>query len=436
METSQSLLALIRRYVDSDPVAAAHSLESLAEEDALAVLKELPPDLSSRIFPHLELTAASAFLQELPAEQLPPILERLEPQQGAAILMHLTPQAREKFVQNLPAKLKKSVQEYLAYPEDSAGRMMSTAMLSFHEDIQVQDAVHKIRLLAQKQYPASYAYVVDNTNRLVGVINMRDLMLASPQVPLSAVMRREVFSVNCFMDREQVADELGRRKFFAAPVVDPEGRLLGLVKAEKLIKGIQEEATEDLQKMFGAGGDERAFSSVGFSLKKRMPWLAINLVTAFGAGAVVACFEGIIAKITVLAVYLPIVAGQGGNAGAQSLAVVMRAIVMREIRPGENWKLLVKEGTVGLINGVLIGVLTAGAAWMWQGNPMLGAVVALAMTANLFAAGLAGAAIPMTMKRLGFDPAQSSNIVLTTVTDIVGFLSFLGFAVLFQDALL
>lgn len=436
MKTSENLLPLIRRYFDSDPAAAAHSLESLSEEDALAALKELPADLSCRIFPYLDLSTAAALLKELPPEQLPPILEKLEPQHGASILMHLSSESREKFVQSLPARLKKSVQEYLAYPEGSAGRMMITSMLSFHEDVQVKDAVSKIRLLAQKQYPASYAYVVDNGNRLVGVINMRDLMLASPNDALSAVMRREVFSVNCFMDREQVADELGHRKFFAAPVVDPEGRLLGIVKAEKLIKGIQEEATEDLQKMFGAGGDERAFSSIGFKLKKRLPWLYINLLTAFGAGAVIACFEDIIARITVLAVYLPIVAGQGGNAGAQSLAVVMRGLVMREIRPRESWKLLVKEGGVGLVNGVLIGAVTALIAWLWQGNPMLGLVVALAMTVNLLAAGVAGAGIPLAMKQLGFDPAQSSNIVLTTVTDVVGFLSFLGFAVLFQDALM
>ena len=313
---------------------------------------------------------------------------------------------------------------------------MTTSMLSFHEDLQVRDAINKIRILAQRQYPASYAYVVDNINRLVGVINMRDLMLASPEASLAKVMRREVFSVNCFMDREQMADELAKRKFFAAPVVDEDGRLLGIVKAEKLIQGIQEEATEDLQKMFGAGGDERAFSPVSFSLKKRLPWLHINLVTAFAAGAVVSMFEGIIAKITVLAVYLPIVAGQGGNAGAQSLAVVMRAIVMREIRPGESWKLVLKEGFVGIVNGLVIGTVTALVAWLWQGNMMLGVVVALAMMVNLLAAGISGAAIPLVMKSLGFDPAQSSNIVLTTVTDIVGFLSFLGFAVLFQRYLI
>lgn len=436
MKTSENLLPLLRRYFDSDPVAAAHSLESLSEEDALSALKEIPADLAARIFPHLELTTAAALLKDLPADLLPPIVEKLEPQQSAAILTHLDAESRERFVLNLPAKLKKNIQEYLAYPEDSAGRMMITSMLSFHEDLQVKDAINKIRLLAQKQYPASYAYVVDNTNRLAGVINMRDLMLASPEASLSSVMRREVFAVNCFMDREQIADELGRRKFFAAPVVDAEGRLLGIVKAEKLIKGIQEEATEDLQKMFGAGGDERAFSTVGFSLGKRLPWLFINLVAAFAAGAVVACFEGIIAKITVLAVFLPIIAGQGGNAGAQSLAVVMRGLVMREIRPKESWKLVFKEGLVGLINGVLIGAVTAGIAWLWQGSPMLGLVVALAMIVNLVAAGLAGAGIPLLMKQVGFDPAQSSNIILTTVTDVVGFFSFLGFAVLFQKYLI
>jgi magnesium transporter len=187
--------------------------------------------------------------------------------------------------------------------------------------------------------------------------------------------------------------------------------------------------------MFGAGGDERVFSSIVFSLKKRLPWLHINLATAFLAAGVVALFEGIIAKLTILAVFLPVVAGQGGNAGAQSLAVVMRGIVMREIPKGKIFSLIYKEGKIGAINGAIIGGVTALVAWVWNGSPYLGLVIGLGMLFNLFFAGISGASIPLLMKKIGIDPAQSSSIILTTVTDVMGFLAFLGFAVLFQNYL-
>jgi magnesium transporter len=188
--------------------------------------------------------------------------------------------------------------------------------------------------------------------------------------------------------------------------------------------------------MFGAGSTERTFSPVSYSLAKRQPWLHVNLLTAFLAAAVVAIFEDTIAQITALAVFLPVVAGQGGNAGNQSLAVVMRGLVMREIPRQKFWKLIRKETTIGLINGISIGIVTAGIAWLWYGKVVLGVVIGLAMIVNLVMAGLSGAAIPLIMKSLGFDPAQSSSIVLTTITDVVGFLAFLGFARMFMSYLI
>jgi magnesium transporter len=237
------------------------------------------------------------------------------------------------------------------------------------------------------------------------------------------------------MDRQEVANELSRRKYFAVPVVDSDNHMLGIIKAERLIQGVQEDVTKDIQRMFGAGSDERVFSTLFFSLRKRLPWLYVNLATAFLAAAVVAMFEGIIAKLTVLAVFLPVVAGQGGNAGAQSLAVVMRGIVMREIPKDKISGLILKEGKLGAINGALVGVVTALVAWLWNGNPYLGVVIGLGMLFNLIFAGLSGASIPLLMKRIGLDPAQSSSIILTTGTDVMGFVAFLGFAVLFQSFL-
>ncbi|MBC8550316.1 MAG: magnesium transporter, partial [Candidatus Brocadiales bacterium] len=215
-----------------------------------------------------------------------------------------------------------------------------------------------------------------------------------------------------------------------------QGHLLGIVRAEKLIMEAQEDVAQDIQMMVGVAPEERTFSSIWFSLRRRLPWLHINLVTAFAAAGVVAIFEDLIHQITALAILLPVVAGQGGNAGAQTLAVVMRGLVMREIPKGRFRRLLMKEAVLGALNGVIIGLVTAVVAWLWQANPFLGIVVGLGMIVNLIAAGVAGAAIPIVMKKLGADPAQSSSIILTTITDVVGFSAFLSFAVFFQKFLI
>ncbi|MCA9810844.1 MAG: magnesium transporter, partial [Candidatus Dadabacteria bacterium] len=233
------------------------------------------------------------------------------------------------------------------------------------------------------------------------------------------------------MEFEEAASIVARRNFFAVPVVDNTGVLVGIVNTSQLLSDAHEEYSADIQTLFGAGSEERPFSSTLYSLKKRLPWLNINLATAFLAAGVIALFEGVIAKLTVLAVFLPIVAGQGGNAGAQSLAVVMRGLIMREIPRQDFLKLFWKEGKLGLLNGILIGLVTGAVAWIWQGSPTLGIVIGLAMIVNLVVAGLAGAMIPVGLKTIGFDPAQSSMIILTTVTDIVGFFAFLGLAALF-----
>ncbi len=436
MATPMPLLPLVCRFFESDPVAAAHSLETMNEEESAMALKALPAPILAQAFRHLQAKQAAVLLKEVPPDLFKQVAEKLDPQQGASILLSLPKNVRTLFLENLSEKAKREIQDILTYPESSAGRIMTTDFLAFRTEVKVGDAVQKIRSLAHQNVSASYTYVVDGENHLMGVVNMRDLLVASSDDPLEAITRRGVFSVNCFMDREDVANELSKRNYFAVPVVDHENRLLGVIKAEQLIDDIQQEATEDIQKLFGAGGDERAFSPIGFSLRKRLPWLHVNLATAFLAAFVVALFEGVITKFTILAVFLPVVAGQGGNAGIQTLAVVMRGLVMREIAPQKVWRLLGKEAVIGILNGLIIGLVTGAVAWFWHGNPFLGAVIGLAMIVNLLAAGLSGAAIPLSMKAIGLDPAQSSGIVLTTVTDVVGFSAFLGLAVLFQDFLI
>ncbi len=435
MNDKNIFLPLVEKFFEYDMEAASHIFENLPEDDIADVFQSLPPALAVRMIKHLQISFAAALLKDADDLFLREIVSNLDPQFAASILMHLPTAARERMTKHVSGKLKEQIRELLEYPEDSIGRIMTTDFLSFDKDVLAHEAIEKIRLLAKKRYPLSYAYVTNGENRLIGVLNMRDLMIASPDKPLEDIIRKDVFSIHCFLDRQEAANELSKRKYFAAPVVDSENHMLGIIKAERLIQGVQEDITKDIQRMVGAGGDERVFSTIVFSLKKRLPWLYVNLATAFLAAAVVALFEGMIAKLTILAVFLPVVAGQGGNAGAQSLAVVMRGIVMREIPKNKISSLILKEGKLGATNGTLIGAVTALVAWLWYGNPYLGLVIGLGMLFNLIFAGLSGASIPLLMKRIGLDPAQSSSIILTTVTDVMGFIAFLGFAVLFQNFL-
>jgi len=437
MEASTPLLPYVQKFFEYDPLTATHALETMDEDEAVEILKMLPVSICINIFHRLQIEQAAAFLEKVPIETFKEIVEKMEPEQGASIFIHIANEIRTKMLSHLSDKAKKDIVDILTYPKGSVGTIMTTKYVAFSKDIKIKDAINKIRQRAHsKAPPASYLYVIDDENHLVGVINMRDLIIGDEDNTLESIMIRQIFSLNAFTDREEAANELAKRKYFAAPVVDNDNQLLGIIKADQLISQAQKEATADLQKMFGVSADERVFSTIKFSLRKRLPWLYINLGTAFMAGSVVALFEGVIAKITVLAVFLPVVAGQGGNAGSQSLAVVMRGLVMREISPRETGKLILKEGKLGFINGIVIGLVTALIAWLWKGNPYLGLVIGLAMIVNLVAAGLAGATIPMTLKAFGIDPAQSSSIVLTTVTDIIGFFAFLGFAVIFQSYLI
>lgn len=436
MSDSNSYRQLVQKFIENDAVKASNIFEGLEESDASLVLQGLEPAFAARLLKNLQVTYAATLVEKTSDEFLSKTLSHLEPQLLTAILIQISQESREKLKQYIDGAIEKQVRELLEYPEGSVGRVVTLDFLSFDKNVTAKDAIRKIRSLSKKRLPVSYAYVVDDQKHLVGVLNMRDLMVADLNQEVGSIMQQDVFSLHCFVDVQEAATELSKRKYFAVPVVDSENNIVGIIKAERLIKGVQQESAQDIQKMFGVSAEEKPFSSIFFSLKKRLFWLHINLITAFMAAAVVALFENVIAKITILAVFLPVVAGQGGNAGAQSLAVVMRGIVMREIPKNKVRQLILKECSLGALNGLIIGVVTAVVAWLWHGNPFLGLVIGLGMFFNLIFAGLSGASIPLIMKKIGIDPAQSSSIILTTITDILGFFAFLGFALLFQNYLI
>ncbi len=431
------VVTFLEKLIIQDINKAVKVFEDTPKNDAAFILNKMSAKNCTQILARLQTSFAATLLEQHDPDSIISILTALPPSKAASLVLHFSQQTQEQLLPSFTGKLADNIRELYTYPEGSVGRFMSTDYLTFLQHEEAGDVIEKIRALAHnKSIPASYTYVVDDNGILLGVLNMRDLMLADPYQTLSSVMISNVFTLHCFIDRSEAAREMARRKYFAAPVVDSENRLLGVIKAENMLTGLKEDVTSQLQKMVGAGGDERTFSPLLFALKKRLLWLNVNLATAFLAASVVAMFEDIIAKITILAVFLPVIAGQGGNAGAQSLAVVMRGLVMREIPRHRVRELIWKETCLGAINGVAIGTVTALIAWLWHGNPWFGLVIGLGMILNLVIAGMAGSSIPLLMKKLGIDPAQSSSIILTTVTDVMGFLAFLGLAVIFESHLI
>ena len=435
-EKTDLLRKIVRRYFAEDSVAAAHELVQLPVEDALKLLLDQQDKIAAQILRDLPSAYAAEMVVQADPASIAPVLSISGSETCASIFLTLPSDQRKRMLDALPMELKEQIQELLEFPEGSVGRAMKTDYTAFQAEVTVSEAVTSLKTDIGKRTPPANIFVINPERVLLGVVGMRELITADDKTSLQDLMKQDILSVHAFDETHKALSILAGRGFTSVPVIDSQNRLLGVVRATGLLEGAEATAHEDLQKLFGVSKDERTFSSIWFSLRKRLPWLHVNLATAFLAAAVVAFFEDTIAKITILAVYLPVVAGQGGNAGAQSLAVVMRGLVMREIPERDVKKLVWKECKVGVINGVVIGLVTAGIAWMWQGNAFLGLVIGLAMIVNLTVAGLAGAAIPVLMKKVGLDPAQSSSIILTTVTDVLGFFAFLGFAVIFQDYLI
>src|SRR2546423_519110 len=308
---------------------------------------------------------------------------------------------------------------------------MTPDVTALNEDLTVGQAIEELRRLNEQLEQMFYVYVVDKRGHLVGVLSMRDLIMSRPDRKLSQIMRPNVVAVPATMDQEEVAKVFRDRNYLAMPVVDEKNRLLGIITVDDVVDVIQEEAIEDVQKMFGVSAEERLTSPWHFSFRKRGGWLVGTLATAYLAGWVVSLFDSTISRLTVLAVYMPIVAGMGGNTSAQAMSVAIRGLAVGKVDRAMLRHIIYRETLVGILTGIAIGAITAGVAMLWQRSPWLGLVVAMALIINHTLASITGAGIPMLMKKLGFDPAQSATIFATTVTDVAGFFSLLGLAYLF-----
>jgi len=425
--------ALNRRFLLDHPWEAAQHIEEMRAEDVAPVLAEQPAPVLIEVCRRLAPHVAATVLTRLPEPLIKDLLSELLPNEALRLLGLLEESERTRYVDLLDAHVRAELQRLMTYPEDSAGRLMDTAVTPFRATMTVKETLRLLRRSRSKT--ARSLFLIDEDNRLSAKATIQDVAVAFPSQTLDGLAQPITASVNALAPQEEVAETLERFKLADLPVVDAEGNLIGVVYHADLLQAMQEDATADIQTMVGASKDERALSKATFAVRKRLPWLHINLLTAFMAAAVVGIFEDTIARFTALAVLLPVVAGQSGNSGAQALAVTMRGLALREISVRHWLRVTLKEVGTGFMNGVAIAVTCGIGVYIWSASFGLVLVITLSMVLAMITAGFAGAVVPIVLTRLGQDPAQSSSIILTTVTDIAGFFSFLGIATLLAGLL-
>jgi magnesium transporter len=400
-----------------------HSSFSLLVEKnsrlAMEALSELGPEAGAALLAGRSADEIVKLTQELPSDDAAAIISYLPEELSAAVLEQ---------IQKRPAGA--DVGELLEYEEKTAGRIMNPKVFALSEDMTAGEAITALQASRDVEM-VFYLYVIDARRHLVGVVSLRRLLLVSPTTPLKRIMTTDLISARADMDQEEVAQMVASYNLLAIPVVDGENKLVGVITVDDVIDVIKDEATEDVYRLAGVSSDDRVFTSAAESLRKRLPWLLVNLVTAFAAALVVALFQNTIAIATALAVFMPVVAGMGGNAATQTLTVIVRGIALGELTWSNTRKALLKEAAVGIGNGIACGLVGGLVTYIFWRDPWLGLILAMAMIINMFVAATAGTLIPLSLRALKVDPALASSVFITTLTDVFGFFSFLGLGTLF-----
>ena len=421
----------LRKIVEKTlPADIAPVIPLLLEDDRNRVLSLLiEAGKAARALLELDTADLDAILGELDDATLAAICSSSAPDDAADLLDTLDDDRRQSVLALLGAAQGAKLESLLEGEEETAGSLMNTEFLALEEELTVAHSIEAIR-----QYPRKesffYVYCVDAEGHLVGVLSLRSLILADPTAQVKSVMVQTVVRTQIDSTPEEVAQLVSKYDLLSVPVVDLQNRLVGVVTVDDVIDVIQEQAEEDLLHLAGVNVSERVTTSARESLRSRFPWLAINLVTAFLASSVVRVFQGTIEHWAALAVFMPIVAGMGGNAGTQTLTVFVRGLAIGEIDWATGWGPIWKEVLVGFGNGVLNGVLTLLVVGLWTGDWVLAVILFAALIFNLIIAGIAGGIVPLILERFGYDPAIASSIFVTTFTDVGGFFSFLGLATL------
>lgn len=412
---------------ETDPGSAADILEALDEEGAADLLQDLDADDAADVLDEMRAPAAADVIEEMTTEAAAELIGEMEPDQAVDLLEALDEEElRDEVIAALDPEIRLAINRLIVYPPDSAGGLMTTDYAALPVGITSGEAVEALRRLHDEiGSNLTYVYVVDVQGKITGVVPFRELVFARPHTGLDEIMLADPVAVTVDTDREIVAELIQRYHLISLPVTDAQEHLVGIVKVDEAMEAAQTEATEDIAQMVGAGAEETVYTEVSVSVRRRIPWIALNLVIGLLLAELIGVFEGLIEERAVLAAFMPMIALLGGNSGAQSLAVVIRAMAVGSLPPGRAARAIRREAAIGLINGVVIATLSGLLGGVVAGDAGIGFVIGIAVFANLVVAGVVGASIPIILRRLGQDPALASNIFLTTVTDIVGFGGFL-----------
>ena len=435
----------VRGFLEGDHIGEAQrALLTLHPADQADVVLDITGEEREVLLEAMDAVSIAAMLEELEPEDAAAVAQLLSADGMADALDELAPDVAADILHALPAKQAQAaladmekadeVIRLLQYPDETAGGLMSRAAASVRTDATAEMALDLLRLAAEERAGQNMVFVVDDANRPLGYVSIKGIALARARTPVAELMRPLQASVSTGADQEECARLVDRYDLSELVVTDDGGRLVGVIDAEDLRDVAVAEASEDMFRMAGMG-NERPLTSFRRSVRSRAPWLTLNLVTTFVAAAVISMFESTIARVAVLAVFLPVVAGQGGIGGTQTLTLVVRSMALGELGARRGRRMLTREAGLGVFNGAYLGALVALVSTLWQGSPLLGLVLGLAMFGNMVVAGVVGAGVPLVLRRLGQDPAVSAAVVVTTATDVMGFLLFLGFASLVIERL-
>ena len=427
---SANLLNLLQKQHPADLAQIFSELPDKEREAAFSLLAERNGRLAMEAISELGPEAGAALLATRSADEIAKLAQEIPSDDAAALIDYLPEDLSTAVLDLMRPKESGVVENLLEYAEQTAGRIMNPHVFALSEDLTVGEAITELQSNRDVEM-VFYLYVVDERRHLVGVVSLRRLLLVSPETPLKRIMTADLISARVDMDQEEVARQVASYNLLAIPVVDEENKLVGVITVDDVIDVIKDEATEDIYRLAGVAGDERVFTPPRETFRKRLPTLAIQLITLFAAAAVVALFEPTIGRVTALAVFMPIVAGMGATAATQTLTVMVRGLALGELTWSNSRKALLKEVVIGVGNGILLGVIAAIVAWVAKGDPVLGLLLGLAMIINLFVAAAAGTLVPIGLRAANLDPALASSVVVTTMTDVLGFASFLGLATVF-----
>jgi len=402
----------------------------LNEEQSAIILDLLDIDATADLFDRLRDSDTLEAAENLSLEDLADVLEEMQPDEAADLLGDLPPEQASQALDEMEDS--GDVLPLLAYSDESAGGRMTTEFIAMLKETSVEEGLTLLRKISPDHEVPYYVFVIDQEKKLSGVLGLRELVIANPKTKIKDIMDPDVTRVGSQMDQEDVAQVMTRHSLSAIPVVDEQDHMLGVITHDDILDVISEEATEDMYRLAAVASSElEPDSPVRQHIRGRLPWLFLNTLTALFAAWIISNYESIIAQVAALAVFQSVVAGLGGNASSQTVAVIVRSIALGRTSPKKIWDVLGRELVVGIFQGFAVGAIVAVGVWLWRGNPFLGIVVGIAILANLVVAGLVGALIPLTLKAFGRDPALASSVLVTAVTDSVGFLIFLSLAAYF-----